>query len=260
MIKSLLRLWLATSLILLASAGLLLTDGRAVEPLERIGDPARLVGLGYDAPEERTWMAVPGSVALGLGALGPSFEACRGRFGEFPAVASVAAYRPSAGPGWPDFEHAAGAFVPGVRVLYGLAFPVGRATVVRFEARGQPGAGSIPLSQIAVACLDLAEGGAVGIVIAAETDGLVGAALRRSPVGLPAGLDPFAHPEVREWLSLTPEPEHSRSTALVVGVATRAADRPGLPGPAGRHLTVADDRREPRPPTMKVRSRVGSPA
>ena len=48
----------------------------------------------------------------------------------------------------------------------------------------------------------------------------------RSPVGLPAGVDPFAHPEVRDWLSLTPEPEHSRSTALVVGVATRE------PGPA----------------------------
>jgi hypothetical protein len=26
---------------------------------------------------------------------------------------------------------------------------------------------------------------------------------------------------VRDWLSLTPEPEHGRSTALVVGVATR---------------------------------------
>ena len=39
----------------------------------------------------------------------------------------------------------------------------------------------------------------------------------------PAGLDPFAHPEARDWLSLTPEPEHARSTALVVGVATREA-------------------------------------
>ena len=61
------------------------------------------------------------------------------RFGEFLAVAGVAAYRPSAGPGRPDFEHAAGAFVPAVRVLYGLAFPVERAAVVRFEAKGEPG-------------------------------------------------------------------------------------------------------------------------
>jgi hypothetical protein len=49
----------------------------------------------------------------------------------------------------------------------------------------------------------------------------VGAALRRSPVGIPHGVDLFAHPDVRNWLSLTPEPEHSQSTALVVGVVTR---------------------------------------
>jgi anti-anti-sigma factor len=211
--------------------------GGGAERLELIGDPARLPGRGYEAADERTWMAVPGAAALGLGALGPSFEACRGRFGEFLAVAGVAAYRPGAGPGRPDFEQAAGAFIPAVRVLYGLAFPVGRAAVVRFEAKGEPGGAAVPLSAIAEACLDQAGGGAVGVVLAGESAGLVGAALVRSPVGLPAGLDPFAHPEVRDWLSLTPEPEHSRSTALVVGVATREAG-PAL-GPFVRPLAGA---------------------
>jgi anti-anti-sigma factor len=197
--------------------------GGQAERLELIGDPARLPGRGYDAADERTWMAVPGAAALGLGALGPSFEACRGRFGEFLAVAGVAAYRPSAGPGRPDFEHVAGAFVPGMRVLYGLAFPVERAAVLRFEAKGEPGSASVRLSQLAEACLDRAGGGVVGVVLAGESDGLVGAALRRSPVDLPSRLDPFAHPEARDWLSFTPEPEHARSTALVVGVAAREA-------------------------------------
>jgi anti-anti-sigma factor len=198
---------------------------REAELLELIGDPARLPGRGYDAEDERIWMAIPGAVAFGLGALGPSFEACRGRFGEFLAVAGVAAYRPSAGPGRPDFEHAAGAFVPGVRLLYGLAFPAERARLIRFEAKGEPGSASVALSQLAEACLDQAGGDVVGVVLAGDTDGLVGAAMRRSPVGLPAGLDPFTHPEVRDWLSLTPEPEHARSTALVVGVAVRKAGR-----------------------------------
>src|SRR5262245_3654394 len=196
-------------------------SGGGVEGLQLIGDPARLPGSGYDAPDERTWMAVPGAIALGLGALGPNFETCRGRFGEFLALAGVAAYRPSAGPGRPDFEQAIGAFVPAVRLLYGLAFPGERAALVRFEAKGEPGSASVPLSQIVEACLDQAGGGVVGVALAGESAGLVGAALRRSPVGLPAGSDLFAHPEVRDWLSLTPEPEHSRSTALVVGVATR---------------------------------------
>lgn len=195
--------------------------GAGAGRLELIGDPARLHGRGYDEHDEQPWKAVPGAAAFGLGALGPSFEACRGRFGEFLAVAGVAAYRPSAGPGRPDFEQAAGSFVPQVRLLYGLAFPVERASVMRFEARGEPGAASVPLSQIAEACLSQAGSGVVGVVLAGETNGLVGAALRRSPVGLPAGLDPFVHPEVRDWLSLTPEHEHRRSTSLVVGVASR---------------------------------------
>ena len=193
------------------------------ERLELMGNPARLSGAVTNRSMSATWSAVPAAVAFGLGALGPSFESCSRRFGEFLAVAGVAAYRPTAGPGRPDFEQSAGAFVPVVRLLYGLAFPAQRATVVRFEAKGEPGSASVPLSQIAEACLDLAGSNLVGVVFAAETDGLVGAALRQSPVAIPGGVDPFAHPDVRDWLSLTPEPEHSRSTALVVGVATREA-------------------------------------
>jgi anti-sigma B factor antagonist len=191
------------------------------ERLELMGDPARLCEGGYGARDERTWSAIPEAVALGLGALGPSFLACRGRFGEFLAVSGVAAYRPTAGPGRPDFEQSAGAFVPKVHVLYGLAFPARLPALVRFEAKGEPGSASVSLSQIAQASLDQARSGVVGLVIAGETEGLVGAALRRSPVEIPDGVDPFAHPDVRDWLSLTPEPEHGRSTALVVGVAAR---------------------------------------
>jgi anti-anti-sigma factor len=205
-----------------------ITDGKP-ERLEFFGDPARLPGRGYDSQDERTWRAVPGAVALGLGALGPSFEACCGRFGEFLAAGGHAAYRPSAGPGRPDFEHAAGEFVPEVRMLHGLAFSAERASVIRFEAKGEPGSASVPLSHIALACLQQAACDLVGVVLAGESDGLVGAALRQSPVNLASGVDPFAHPEVRDWLSLTPEPEHGRSTALVVGVAAKNASPALMP-------------------------------
>ena len=49
------------------------SGGRA-ERLELIGDPARLPGRGYDARDERTWRAVPGPSAFGLGALGPELR------------------------------------------------------------------------------------------------------------------------------------------------------------------------------------------
>ena len=61
----------------------------------------------------------------------------------------------------------------------------------------------------------------VGVVIAGESDGLVGAAIRRSPVCLAKRVDPFVHPGTRDWLSFTPEPEYSRRMALAVGVAMR---------------------------------------
>lgn len=200
------------------------SEAGAPEKLDLIGDATRLTQGGYDAEDERAWRATPGTVALGLGALGPNFTACRERFGEFLAAAGVAAFRPSEGPGRPDFEQAAGAFVPEVRVLYGLSFPVSAgAMLVRFESKGEPGDPAVPLSKLADACLAQAGTPAVGMVLVGETDGLVGTALRRSPVEIPAGMDPFAHPAARDWLSLTAEPEHARSTALVVGVATRAA-------------------------------------
>jgi anti-sigma B factor antagonist len=213
------------------------TNRGAPERLELLGDPSRLREGGYDARDERTWSAVAEAVALGLGALGPDFDTCRGRFGEFLAVCGVAAYRPTAGPGRPDFEQSVGAFVPKVHVLYGMAFPARGPTLARFEAKGEPGAASVSLSAIAEACLEQTQCGAVGLVIVAETEGLVGAALRRSPVGIPKGVHPFAHPDVRDWLSLTPEPEHSRSTALVVGVAASSAS--GALAPFLRPLSSA---------------------
>ena len=195
-------------------------NGGGAARLELMGDPTRLCG-GFSAEDERTWRAAPDSVALGLGALGPSFHECRGRYGEFLAVSGVAAYRPTAGPGRPDFEQTAGTFVPKIHVLYGLAFPMQEQTIVRFEAHGGSGSSAVSLSEIAQECLEQTDGGLVGLALAGETEGLVGAALLRSPANVSSAVDLFAQPGVRDWLSLTPEPEHSRSTALVVGVATR---------------------------------------
>jgi len=195
----------------------------AISRLKLIGDPAQLGHRGYHAGDEQLWQARPGEFALGLGALGPGFSACQNRFGEFLAASGVAAYRPSDGPGRPDFDRAAEEFVPEVRVLYGLNFKVTTdSALARFEAKGEPGEAQVPLSALAEACLDQSGAETAGIVLVAETGGLVGTALRRSPIEMPAEVDLFTHPEIRDWLSLTSEPEFARNTALVVGVATRS--------------------------------------
>lgn len=109
-------------------------------------------------------------------------------------------------------------------MLYGMAFPVNEgATMVRLESKGAPGDPAAPLSKLAEAALMHGKSETVGVVLIGETAGLVGAALRRSPVGVAEDIDIFAHTQARDWLSLTSEPEHARSTALVVGVATRGS-------------------------------------
>jgi anti-anti-sigma factor len=195
----------------------------AVECLELIGDPTRLPHRGYAETDDRPWRALSDRVAIGLGALGPSFDACRGRYGEFLAAAGVAAYRPGEASCHPDFEHASAAFVPEVHVLYGLSYSVRNVpTMVRFESQGESGESPVPLCKLAEAALSQEETQSVGVVLIGETAGLVGTALRRSPVGLnDAAIDVFAPAQARDWLSLTTEPVHARSTALVVGVATR---------------------------------------
>jgi len=57
----------------------------------------------------------------------------------------------------------------------------------------------------------------------AESAGLVGAALRRSPAAVAGAIEtPFNYPEVRSWLSFSTERLYSRSLALVSGIAANS--------------------------------------
>jgi hypothetical protein len=144
----------------------------------------------------------------------------------------------------PDYVVSAGALVPSLEVLYALVCQGSFAALARFE---KPPEGRVGLSHVAEACLDVAGADAAGIVMVAESAGLVGVALRRSPASAATGDVPFDYPQVREWRSFTPERAHPRSLALVTGVVTRAESaelaawvRPlgKPPSPAG-HLHAA---------------------
>lgn len=190
-----------------------------------IGDPSLLVGAQFR--EEHCWsIVVPDSAfAIGLGAFGQNFEECRHRFGEWLAVGGTAAYLPTDGTSVPDYLLAAGAFRPESKLLYGLACEGLFAHLARFEAK--PGSGTIGLTDVIETCLEVATADAAGIVMVAEAASLMGAALKRSPATHTSETAPFQHPEIREWLSFTPEGAYPRSLALVVGVAARA-DHPEL--------------------------------
>jgi anti-anti-sigma factor len=201
-----------------------------------LGDPALLAGGRFRESDCSSLTLKPDMFALGLGALGSGFIDCRDRFGEVVGAAGAIATQPGDGGHNPDYSVAAGAFLPEAKMLYGLSCRGSFAYLARFEIK--PEARSISLTDIVDGALEASRSSCIGIVMVAETLGLVGASLRRSPVagnGDPSSM--FRHPAVRDWLSFTAERAYPQATSLVVGVAARdqsmlpaAFVRPVAPG------------------------------
>jgi anti-anti-sigma factor len=202
---------------------------------EVLGNPAPPSAGGCRKEDCRKVRFPPASFGLGLGALGVGFDDCRGRFGEFLSAAGAAAYLPTDGSNLPDYLVGSEAQGPELQVCHGLAVLGSPGLLGRFELLLE---GVVGLAQLADCCLKLAEAPRAGVVLVAETTGLVGAALRRSPAAA-AGEDPLAFPEVRDWLTFTAERAYARSTALVVGVVGRGP--PGELAPAVRPLGPGAD-------------------
>ena len=182
-----------------------------------IGEPARLAQAGYTAADCSSLAAAEDCMALGLGAFGEGFEGNGDRFGEFLTVAGAAACQPTDGTNFPDYMLGSGTFVPGLTALYALRCQGQFAKLVRFEGTGDD---PVPLSLIVETCLKISGAPAAGIAILAESAGLMGAALKRSPV---RSAKLFAFPQIREWLSFSPERCFPHALVLVAGVAMSAA-------------------------------------
>jgi len=157
-------------------------------------------------------------MALGLGAFGETFANCQGRFGEFLAVAGAVACQPTDGANYPDHMLSSGAFVPQLSALYGLCCDGDFQNLVRFESAS--GKDPVPLSQVVESCLETIQAETAGVVIVAESAGLLGAVLKRSPVRNGESSHLFAYPEIRCWLSFSPERCYPRALVLIAGVVS----------------------------------------
>ena len=186
-----------------------------------IGNPALLLGERFREEDCRSVAFSNSSFGLGLGAFGNSFADCAGRFGEFLAVGGAVTYLPADGTNVPDYMLAAGNFIPQIEVLYSILCQGDFRMVVHFERKDASTAAK--LGEIVEGCLEIAEAEALGVVMIAESAGLIGAALRRSPAIRNSETSLFAFPQVRDWLSFAAEPVHTHALTLVVGVAARTA-------------------------------------
>jgi len=187
-----------------------------------------------DSSDYRSFEFPETAFGLGIGALTATREQAAVRLGEIVAAAGAVAHLPTSGAQVPDFDVGLGGRAPKVQLVSGLACEGSFSLLKRFSspAEGEP----IPLSELAQVALEGASSETVGVVMVAETTGLVGAWLRRSPgvVLISMYLDVQG---IREWLGTTPLPAHPGTTALVAGVVSRRPDpllarhlRPVAPG------------------------------
>jgi anti-anti-sigma factor len=180
------------------------------------GDPRQLASGGFSKGDCRPITFATGSFGLGLGAFGEGFEECSGRFGEFLAAGGCAIAMPTnESHALPDFVVEQGGLVPRVETLYALTGKGDFSAMVRFDALPS-GPGKIPLSELVLSLIELAQGSAIGFVVLAEAAGLVGANLLKSPAR-----HAISHtlPDVRDWLSFTSERTAEKSLCLLVGIA-----------------------------------------
>jgi anti-anti-sigma factor len=195
-------------------------DASAQLTCRTIGSPRPLLSGTFDQDTCATLEALTPTVAVGVGAFGDSFSDCRPRFGELLSIGGTTVYQPSDGTNVADYLLAAGPLGADVRVLYCLACEGPFAQLVRFEV--QEPQTEVTLTTLLETCLDVG-GESVGFVMIAETAGLVGTALRRSPAMPVDGGDLFEFPGIRSRLSFTAERAHPRSVSLVGGVVSRSA-------------------------------------
>ena len=173
-------------------------------------DWLRHVPLG---PDDCEVVALPANAfGLGLGAIGGAYDDCRDGLGELLAVAGCVAHFPSDGARMADYLVGDGAVAPRAVLASGLTCEGAFSKLVRFNP--QPDVDVVPLSEVLGVCLDAAGGTAAGVVIAAETLGLSGARIRRSPAAPDAAPLEFEVSAVRDWLSFAPERASSLTTIL----------------------------------------------
>jgi len=163
----------------------------------------------------------PNRFSLGIAALASSRDEAAPRLGEFLAVSGCAAHLPPGGSSRPDFLIAEQALTPSAWLASGFVVEGAPSLLLRFEAHAQ--SRRAPFAEIARAALEASGTNATAFVLVAETAGLVGASLRRSPAE--ASSDALKFPAVRDWLNFTSERAFRDTTSLVAGVVAR----PGSP-------------------------------
>jgi anti-anti-sigma factor len=156
---------------------------------------------------------------LGIGAAGRDASDIRSRLGDFVAAAGSVAWLPSDGADRPDYIEQSERFLPRLHVIQALVGEGEFSHLLRFRPAAK--GACIKLSELYERVLLATQAEAAAMVCLVEVEGLVGAALARSPGWIRASDQPGQFPELREWLSFCGERVHHQSQALLVAFFCR---------------------------------------
>lgn len=184
-----------------------------------IGDAGLLKSTNKGTFNTTSLKIPPDCYALGLGAFGDGYDDCRSRYGEFIALGGAVCYLPTDGSNVPDFHIASGSYVPDITTLYGIECRGGFQLMVRFETSGETG--PVGLSSLVEAAFNISGGSSVAIAAIAETSGIVGANLIKSPVADDGVDSVLEFPHIQDCISFTSEKSYIGSLAVLFGVASK---------------------------------------
>lgn len=223
-------------------------EGLALELIERPGPPARLTVLGSQdklaqaayGPEDMLAMpAGPGLFGAGLGCFGESFEDCRDFFGEALIIEGSLFYQPAVARAGVDFvlnlQDGGGV---SYNFLHAFTFPGPFQALAAFESLD----GLVELDRLAGALHQATGSPALGLVMLAESKGLWGMHLKRSPVltNQPGQGRSIFDPQLfQEWMHFPVEP--GEAGRVFVGVGLSVASRAQAPASLGPLLPTDAD-------------------
>jgi anti-anti-sigma factor len=176
------------------------------------GDPEISPKKVYSDQENRVIEADGHCFALGLGAIGTGFEDCKPRYGEFLALGDAVTYMPADQSSIPDYAIASGQYVPSVNALFAIQATGEFTDRVIFEPAA--GSTSIPLHKLIDALISFTGYKKLALLMIAESDGLIGMRLRKSPATDPSLLE---LPGLRDNLFFTTEPAYPKMLTVSFG-------------------------------------------
>jgi len=189
------------------------------------GNPEKLKSSGFVKEDCKTVSFHKGKYGIGLGAIGLGFEDCKSRFGEFMGMGDAVVYLPAGKSNSPDYITRTGSLVPEIKMLYGITFEGDIDLEFRFSSDIPDK--SLLFSQLLSAAFDISGFDQLFMVMLAETEGMVGMSLQRSPVTEDQKTPSiFAFPGIRDHVIFTTEPAFKNMMSITVGVAIKNQHNP----------------------------------